>query len=338
MFSLILNRLVYSIPTLIIISILVFLSIRMVPGDPIDYMLGEKGASPEKRLELEKTLGLDKPLYRQYFIFMGKIFKGDLGRSIVSGRPVAEEFFDRFPATVELALSALFLAILIGLPLGVLSALFHNSFFDRFVMGFSLTGYSMSVFWWGLILILFFSVTLGWTPVSGRISHLYDIEAFTGFMMVDAFLNENSWQALKSFLMHLTLPTFTLAAIPFVSIVRMTRSSMIESLSEDFIRTARAKGLSFYDTAIRHGLKNAMLPVMTVMGFMLGTLLTGAVLTETVFSWPGMGRWLVHAVLARDYPVLQGGILLIAVIVLLVNLAVDLSYIRLDPRVKKGMA
>lgn len=338
MFVLILNRLIYSIPTLIIISVLVFLSVRIIPGDPLDFILGEKGASPEVRQELEKKLGLDQPLYYQYMLFMVNVLKGDLGHSIVSGREVSEEFFDRFPATVELALSALLLAVLIGIPLGILSAFFHNSLLDRFIMGVSLTGYSMSVFWWGLILMLFFSVQLEWTPVSGRIHIFYEMKKYTGFMFIDAFLNPNSWSAFCSFLLHLILPTLTLATIPFVSIVRMTRSSLIESLKEDFIRTAKAKGLGFYDVVIRHGLKNAMLPVITVIGFMLGSLLTGAVLTETVFSWPGIGHWLVQAVLARDYPVLQGGILLIAGFVLLVNLIVDLSYMRLDPRVEKGIA
>ena len=336
MFFLALNRLIYSIPTLIIISILVFLSVRMIPGDPLDFMLGEKRASVEVRKELEKKLGLDQPLYKQYFLFVGKVFKGDLGRSIVSGRRVSEEFFDRFPATVELALSSLFLALLLGLPLGILSALFHNSWWDRFVVGVSLTGYSMSVFWWGLILILFFSVHLEWTPVSGRISILYEVTHYTGFMLIDTLLSPERWPAFRSFLWHLILPTLTLATIPFVFIVRITRSCFLESLKEDFVRTAQAKGLAMNTIVWRHILKNALIPIVTVAGFMLGTLLTGAVLTETVFSWPGIGHWLVHGVLARDYSVLQGGILLIAVLVLLINLIVDLSYMKLDPRLKKS--
>ena len=333
-----LKRLAYSVPTLFCISILVFLSIRMVPGDPVDFMLGEKGADPEMRMEFEKKLGLDRPLYQQYFIFIGRVFSGDLGTSIVTGQKVSQEFFDRFPATIELALTSLLIAILIGVPLGILAALFHNSLFDRSVIGFSLTGYSMSIFWWGLILILLFSVRLEWTPVSGRIGVFYEVPSVTGFMFIDTWLSEEPWPAFRSFVLHLILPVLALSTIPLVSIVRMTRSSLIEALKEDFVRTARAKGLGFYHAAVKHAFRNALLPIVTVGGYMLGTLITGAVLTETVFSWPGVGRWMVQAVLARDYPILQGGILLTAGFVLLINLAVDLTYMKIDPRTKKSLA
>ena len=332
-----LKRLFYSIPTLFFISLLVFLSVRLLPGDPIDFLLGEKGKTPELRAQMEENLGLDKPLYVQYFLFLYRAVRGDLGHSIVTGTKVSKEFFSLFPATLELAISSVMLALLIGLPLGILCALWHNSLLDRLVVGLSLTGYSMSIFWWGLILILFFSVQLEWTPTSGRISVFHDIPHFTGFMLVDALRMEDPWPSIKSFLLHLILPTLTLATIPFVSFVRMTRSSLIEALQEDFVRTARAKGLSFYTVVVKHAFRNALLPVVTVIGFMFGSLITGAVLTETVFAWPGIGRWLVAAVSARDYPVLQGGVLIIAVLVVLINLLVDLSYIKLDPRVRKGM-
>lgn len=337
MFLISVKRLFYSIPTLFFISLLVFLSVRLLPGDPIDFLLGEKGKTPELRAELEKNLGLDKPLYVQYFLFVYQAAKGDLGRSIITGEKVLKEFFSLFPATLELALSSVFLALLIGIPLGILCALFHNSTLDRLVMGLSLTGYSMSIFWWGLILILFFSIQLEWTPTSGRIGALYDVPYYTGFILIDALKAEDSWLAVKSFLLHLTLPTLTLATVPFVSFVRMTRSSLIEALHEDFVRTARAKGLSFYTVVVKHAFRNALLPVVTVIGFMFSALITGAVLTETVFAWPGIGRWLVAAVSARDYPVLQGGVLIISVLVVLINLLVDLSYIKLDPRVQKDM-
>ena len=333
MFNLFFKRLIGSIPTLFFISVLVFLVIRVIPGDPVDFLLGERGVSPEIRAEFEKKLGLDQPIYQQYILFMGRAFKGDLGQSVVTHQSVWKEFFDRFPATIELAISSLFLAILLGIPLGIVSALRHNSFIDRWVMGTSLIGYSMSIFWWGLVLILLFSVQMEWTPTSGRINVMYDIQHYTGFLWIDTWLSDDPVSAFLSFLHHLILPTFTLATIPFVSIVRMTRSSLLEVLKEDFIRTARAKGLSFYKVLFKHGVRNALLPVITVIGFMLGSLLTGAVLTETVFSWPGIGYWLVQAVLARDYPVLQGGILLIAVCVVLVNLLVDLSYGKIDPRI-----
>ena len=332
-----LKRLFYSVPTLFFISLLVFLSVRLLPGDPIDFLLGEKGSTPERRAELEENLGLNKPLYVQYFLFLSRAVRGDMGRSIVTGEKVSKEFLGLFPATLELAVSSVILALLLGIPLGILCALFHNSVLDRLVMGLSLTGYSMSIFWWGLILILFFSVQLEWTPTSGRIGVFYDIPHYTGFMLVDALRMENPWPSIKSFLLHLTLPTLTLATVPFVSFVRMTRSSLIEALHEDFVRTAQAKGLSFYTVVVKHAFRNALLPVVTVIGFMFGSLITGAVLTETVFAWPGIGRWLVAAVSARDYPVLQGGVLIIAVLVVLINLLVDLSYIRLDPRVRKDM-
>ncbi|MDE0151138.1 MAG: ABC transporter permease [Bdellovibrionales bacterium] len=332
-----LKRLFYSIPTLFFISLLVFLSIRLLPGDPVDFLLGEKGRSPEARAQLEENLGLNKPLYVQYFLFVSQALKGDLGRSTATGQKVSEEFFSRFPATLELAVSSVFLALLLGIPLGILCALLHNSVWDRLVMGLSLTGYSMSIFWWGLILILFFSIQLEWTPTSGRIGLYYDIPHYTGFILIDAFRMEDPWISIKSFLSHLILPTLTLATIPFVSFVRMTRSSLIETLHEDFVRTARAKGLSFYTVVVKHAFRNALLPVVTVIGFMFSSLITGAVLTETVFAWPGIGRWLVKAVEARDYPALQGGILIISVLVVLINLLVDLSYIKLDPRVQKGI-
>lgn len=332
-----LKRLFYSIPTLFFISLLVFLSIRLLPGDPIDFLLGEKGKTPEARAQLEKNLGLDQPLYVQYFLFLYQAGKGNLGRSIVTGEKVSKEFFSLFPATLELAVSSVLLALLLGIPLGILCALFHNSALDRLVMGLSLTGYSMSIFWWGLILILFFSIQLEWTPTSGRISVFHDVPSYTGFMLIDAFRMENPWPSIQSFFLHLILPTLTLATIPFVSFVRMTRSSLIEALQEDFVRTARAKGLTFYTVVVKHAFRNALLPVVTIVGFMFSSLITGAVLTETVFAWPGIGKWLVTAVFARDYPVLQGGVLIIAVLVVLINLLVDLSYIALDPRVQKNM-
>ncbi len=336
MFVLFLKRFLYSIPTLFLISILVFMIIRVIPGDPVDFMLGEKGASPQMRQAFEERLGLDKPVLYQYALFLGRALKGDFGESIVSGQKVSSEFSSLFPATIELALSSLLLAILLGVPLGFLSALKQNSLIDRVVIGSSLIGYSMSIFWWGLVLILFFSVTLEWTPISGRIGFIYEVTPKTGFMFIDALMSSEPWEALKSFLQHLILPTLTLTTIPLVYILRMTRSSMIEAMKEDFVRTAKAKGLGFYVIVFKHAFRNAMLPIVTIIGFMLGSLLTGAVLTEMVFSWPGIGRWMLQAVHARDYPVLQGGILFIAVCVLIVNLFVDMAYLVIDPRVRKS--
>ena len=323
--------------TIFICSLLVFLIVRTIPGDPVDNLLGDRGADPSIRQELMEKWGLNQPLHKQYFIFLIQSAQGNLGHSIVSGRPVLQEFQDRFPATLELSLCALLLACLLGIPMGFLSAIKANSFWDFLCSGISLTGYSMSVFWWGLMLILFFSVYLGWMPVSGRIDALYDIKPITGFMLLDSLFSEQGFLAFKSSLKHLLLPTLTLGTIPLANITRMTRFSLLETFKEDFIKTAKAKGLGFYKIYVVHAFQNALLPIVTVMGLMAGALITGAVLTETVFSWPGVGRWLVQAVLARDYPVLQGGILLITIIIIALNLLIDLIYAKIDPRVHAAL-
>ena len=329
------RRLLPVIPTLFICSVLVFLIVRWIPGDPVDHLLGERGVDPEFRQELLMKWGLDRPWYQQYFIFMYRGLKGDLGKSLISGRPVLEEFATRFPATLELSFFALLFSLIIGIPLGFLAALKVNSFWDFICSGLSLLGYSMSVFWWGLILILLFSVYLGLTPVSGRVDILYEIKPITGFMLVDSMFT--SFSAFKSALKHLILPVLTLSTIPLAYIMRMTRFSLLEVFEEDFIRTAKGKGLSFYHVYCVHAFRNALIPIITVTGLMLGSLLAGAVLTETVFSWPGIGRWLVQAVLSRDYPVLQGGVLLIAFIIVVLNLLVDLLYLRVDPRIRTSL-
>lgn len=308
--------------------------IRLVPGDPVLLMLGERGGSPELVAEMRHSLGLDRPLYVQYFQFIGQALRGDLGSSIVSRRSVGAEFLDRFPATVELSLMALSWAILLGIPMGVWAAVKRRKWQDHFLMSASLVGYSMPIFWWGLILIMLFSVRLGLTPVSGRISAAYDIEPWSGFYLIDVWVRGLGFQGFYEALRHLFLPALVLGTIPVAAIARMTRSSLLEVLREDYVRTAKAKGLSFYQIVFIHALKNALLPVVTVIGLMLGTLLTGAVLTETLFSWPGVGRWLVASVQARDYPVLQGGVLLLSVIIVFVNIAIDMLYAYLNPRLR----
>ncbi len=318
-------------------TVLVFFIVRLIPGDPVDHLLGERGADPELKQELIVKWGLDRPLYKQYFIFIFRGLKGDLGHSLVSGRSVLEEFKSRFPATVELSFFALFFSLLVGIPLGFLSALKADSVWDFICSGFSLMGYSVSVFWWGLILILFFSVYLGVTPVSGRMDVLYEIEPVTGFMLIDSWYSSDGFLAFKSAVRHLILPVLTLGTIPLAYFTRIIRFNVLEILKEDFIRTAKGKGLGIYRVYFVHAFGNVFISLITVTGLMLGTLLAGAVLTETVFSWPGIGRWLVQAVLARDYPVLQGGILLVAVIVVVVNLLVDGLYFLADPRIKTSL-
>ena len=325
------RRLLFVIPTVLICTVLIFCIIRLIPGDPVDHLLGERGADPKLKQELMAKWGLNRPYYQQYFIFVSRAVRGDLGHSLISGRPVLEEFGNRFPATVELSFFALVFSLFVGIPLGFLAALKVNSVWDFICSGLSLVGYSMSVFWWGLILILLFSVYLGLTPVSGRIDILYEIKPLTGFMLVDSLFT--GFSAFKSAVKHLVLPVLTLGTIPLAYIMRMTRFSLLETFKEDFVRTAKGKGLGFYRVYFVHAFRNALIPIITVTGLMLGSLLAGAVLTETVFSWPGVGRWLVQAVLARDYPVLQGGILIITIIIVVVNLLVDLLYSKVDPRV-----
>ncbi len=316
------------------VSLLSFLLIRLIPGDPVLLMLGERGGSPQAVAELRSKLGLDQPLYSQYFTFIGNALRGDLGLSITSKTSVWSEFVERFPATVELSLVALIWAVVVGIPLGIWAAIKRRQWIDHALMSISLVGYSMPIFWWGLMLILIFSVKLGWTPVSGRISALYDVEPWSGFLFVDVWVRGMGWPAWVEVLRHMLLPALVLGTIPVAAIARMTRSSLLEVLREDYVRTAKAKGLSFYKIIFVHALRNALMPVVTVIGLMLGTLLTGAVLTETLFSWPGVGRWMVASVLARDYPVLQGGVLLLSVVISALNIAVDVIYLFLNPRLR----
>jgi dipeptide transport system permease protein len=261
------------------------------------------------------------------------VLQGDLGISLITHRPVLDEFLTLFPATLELAIFAVIFAVAIGLPAGVIAAVKRGSIFDHVVMGASLTGYSMPIFWWGLLLILTFSVQLHWTPVSGRISLEYFLEPVTGLMTVDALISEEEG-AFRSAVRHLILPSIVLGTIPLAVIARMTRSSMLEVLNEDYIRTARAKGLSGRRVIGVHALRNALIPVVTVIGLQIGTLMGGAILTETIFSWPGIGKWLVESIGRRDYPALQGGVLLIASLVMGVNLLVDMLYGLLNPRIR----
>ena len=329
-----LKRVWHALPTLFIVSLVAFLLIRFVPGDPVLLMLGERGGAPEVVAEMRANLGLDQPLPVQYMRFIGNAVIGNFGESIISKREVWSEFKDRFPATVELSFFALLWAVCLGIPIGVIAAVRQRRWADYLLMSVSLVGYSMPIFWWGLILILVFSVNLGITPVSGRISVAYDIEPWSGLLLLDVWVRGAGWSAFVEALRHLILPAVVLGTIPVAAIARMTRSSLLEVLREDYVRTARAKGLSFYGVVFVHALRNALVPVVTVIGLMLGTLLTGAVLTETLFSWPGIGRWLVASVLARDYPVIQSGVLLLSVVIVGVNILVDMIYMWLNPRMR----
>ena len=336
MLQFILRRLGLVIPTFIGITLLTFAFVHMIPGDPVMIMAGERGISPERHAQLLAELGLDKPMWQQYLHYIWGVMHGDLGISMKSRIPVWEEFVPRFQATLELGVCAMIFATAVGIPVGVLAAVKRGSIFDHTAVGLALTGYSMPIFWWGMMLIMLVSVHWNLTPVSGRVSDMVfldDSNPLTGFMLIDTAI----WGEDGNFIdavAHMILPAIVLGTIPLAVIVRMTRSSMLEVLGEDYIRTARAKGLTRMRVIIVHALRNAMLPVVTVIGLQVGTLLAGAILTETIFSWPGLGRWLIDALQRRDYPVVQGGVLLVATMIILVNLLVDLLYGVVNPRIR----
>ncbi|MDI3336072.1 ABC transporter permease subunit [Defluviimonas aestuarii] len=334
MFRYLLSRLLTFLPTFFGVTIISFAFIRMLPGDPIIVMAGERGVSEERYAELIQQFGFDQPIWRQYLDYLGGVVQGDLGQSFVTKKPVWDEFFALFPATLELSICAMIFAVALGLPAGVIAAVNRGKLFDRTLMSTALVGYSMPIFWWALLLIIVFSGMLGITPVSGRISLLYYFDNPSGFMLWDALVSDQKgafWSALH----HLILPTIVLGTIPLAVIARQTRSAMLEVLSEDYIRTARAKGLAPGRVNGVHALRNALIPVITVIGLSVGTLLAGAILTETIFSWPGIGKWMVDSIFRRDYPVVQGGLLLIAVMVMIVNLTVDVLYGLINPKIRK---
>ncbi|NEP00432.1 MAG: ABC transporter permease [Symploca sp. SIO2E9] len=333
MFLYITKRLLNLLPVLFGITLLVFTLLHLIPGDPALVMLGER-ATPEQVEALREQLGLNQPLPLQYLTFLSNLLRLDFGTSIISGIPIAEEIKTRWPATFELSMAAILIAIILGIPAGVLAAVRKNSLWDNLTMSGSLLGVSMPVYWLGLLLIYLFTVNLNWLPPSGRISIEagLNMQVFTGFYLLDTLLELNM-TAFIDVLSHLILPALTLATIPLAIIARITRSAMLEVLSQDYIRTARAKGVLERWVIFSHALKNALLPVVTIIGLQFGKLLGGAILTETIFSWPGIGSWIYEGILARDYPVVQGGVVFVAVIFVLINLLVDISYTLLDPRI-----
>ena len=327
------KRLGLILPTVFGITLVAFGFIRILPGDPVLLMAGERGLSEERYAELLSQFGYDRPIWEQYWLYLTDLLSGDFGTSIVTKKPVLEEFLALFPATVELSLCAIIISIAIGIPAGIIAATRRGSFVDQAVMGTALVGYSMPIFWWGLLLIIVFSGMLQWTPVSGRISLLFFFEPVTGFMLIDSLLSGQKG-AFTSAVRHLILPAIVLGTIPLAVIARQTRSAMLEVLGEDYVRTARAKGLAPLRVVGLHALRNAMIPVITVIGLSVGTLLAGAILTETIFSWPGIGKWMVDSIFRRDYPAVQGGLLLIAAVVMVVNLLVDVAYGIVNPRIR----
>lgn len=333
MIKFLLTKLLYLVPTFLGITMVAFGFVRVLPGDPVLLMAGERGLSPERHAELAHQLGFDRPIWAQYLDFLGRLLQGDLGNSLVTKKPVLTEFMALFPATVELAVVAIILATVIGVPVGVLAAIKRGSWFDQLSMTAALVGFSMPIFWWGLLLIIFFSGILQWTPVSGRISLMFFFPQVTGFMLIDSLLSGQKG-AFASAASHLILPSVVLATIPLAVIARQTRSAMLEVMGEDYIRTAKAKGMPARRVVMVHALRNAMIPVITTIGLQVGVLLAGAILTETIFSWPGIGKWMIDSISRRDYPVVQSGLLLIAAIVMIVNLIVDLTYGLINPRIR----
>jgi len=327
----IIKRLLQIIPVILGVTIIAFTLIHIAPGDPARNMLGQH-ASQQEIDEIRAKYGLDQPLYVQYFIWLGDVLQGNLGRSILSHEQVTIEIASRFPNTIELAIAAMLFAILIGVIAGIISATKQYSIADYSVMGIALFGISMPVFWLGIMLMMIFGVYLGWLPIGGRIDLLIPFHRVTGFMVLDSIITANG-AALISVLSHLILPAIALGTIPMAIIARTTRSSMLEILRQDFIRTERAKGLSERIVIYKHALRNAMVPVVTVVGLNFGLLLSGAILTETVFSWPGVGRLVVNAVYARDYPLVIGCILVFALVFVIVNLITDILYTYIDPRI-----
>jgi peptide/nickel transport system permease protein len=343
-----LRRLVSVLPTLLGVALVVFLFQRLIPGDPAVAMLGEH-ATQENVERIREQFGLNRPIFldrealkegdlkgfvdSQFIRYMGRVLQLDMGTSIHRRIPVAETLAIRFPATVELALLAMVVSVVVGVPVGIISAARRGTAIDGTTMIGSLIGVSMPIFWLGLMLIIVFGVMLDWLPTSGRLSSDIELNEITHFVLLDSLITGN-FAALSDAVKHIIMPAIALATIPMAIIARMTRSSMLDVLQEDYIRTAHAKGLAERTVLYRHALKNAFLPISTIIGLEAGILMAGAVLTETIFSWPGIGKWIYDAILARDYPIVQGGTLLIAIIFVFVNLFVDLSYAYLDPRIK----
>ncbi len=320
------------IPVLLGVSVVIFVLIRLTPGDPARIMAGEH-ADQQTVEEIREKWGLNKPLPEQYFIWLKEALQGNLGRSITTREFVVSEILERFPNTLELTLTAMIIAIVVGVIAGVISATKQYSIFDYGSMVGALFGISMPVFWLGLMLMFVFGLLLDWFPIAGRLDVNITLKRITHFYVIDSLLAGN-WPALKDVLVHLVLPSIALATIPMAMIARMTRSSMLEVIRQDHIRTQRAKGLPERTVVYKHALKNALIPIVTVIGLNFGLLLQGAILTETVFSWPGLGRYAVQAVYARDYPAIQGSVLFIAGTFVIVNLITDIIYAYVNPKIR----
>ncbi len=328
----IIKRLLLLIPILIGVSFISFILIRLIPGDPARVILGER-ATPGELARIREELGLNKPILIQYLIFLKPIIKGAPGRSIMTREKVINEIMIRFPATIELTLFSMFIASFLGIFFGILASLKPGSIVDTFVMFLALVGVSMPIFWLGLMLIWFGALYLGWFPPSGRLDVDINLNVITNFYLIDSVLTGN-FKAFFNSLYHLILPSIALSSVPMATIARMTRSSMLEVLNQEYILVEYAKGLPKRRIILRSALRNALIPIITVIGLEFGFLLGGAIMTETIFSWPGMGRLVYDAIMSRDYPLIQGAILLSALLFVIINLIVDIIYVFIDPRIR----
>lgn len=326
------RRIGLLIPVLIGMTLVVFSIIRAIPGNPAQVILGQR-ATQEAIEKLTHQLGLDQPWYIQYFDYVGGLLTGDLGQSIRTGAQISQEMIPYLAATMELTMFAMIIAIVVGINAGIISAWFRNSWFDYLAMVIALIGVSMPIFWLGLMEQYVFSIQLGWLPTTGREEIRNPVDSITNLYLLDTLLQER-FDQFTEVLKHIILPGVALATIPMAIIARITRSTMIEAMESDFIRTARAKGLHMFWVVYKHALKNAIIPILTIIGLQTGLLLGGAILTETIFGWPGMGRYIFDAISSRDYPVIQSGILIIATIFVFINLIVDILYAAIDPRIK----
>ncbi|MGX6444713.1 ABC transporter permease [Neobacillus sp. K501] len=332
MFTYTVRRMLSLIPVLFGMTLVVFAIIHAIPGNPAQVILGQR-ATAESIATLTKELGLDRPWYIQYVDYINSLLHGDLGTSLRTRGPINEEIWPFLAATIELTVVAMIIAVVIGVNAGIISAWFSKSWFDYVAMVLALVGVSLPIFWLGLMEQWLFSIELGWLPTTGRENVRDPITAITNLYLIDTLI-QGRFDQFTTVIKHLILPSIALATIPMAIIARMTRATMLEVMKSDYIRTARAKGLRMFWVVYKHSLKNAIIPVLTVIGLQMGLLLGGAILTETIFGWPGIGRYLYDAIAYRDYPVIQSGILIIAAIFVLINLVVDLLYVLVDPRIK----
>ncbi|EKE76275.1 ABC transporter permease [Gallaecimonas xiamenensis] len=339
MLSYALRRLNLFLITFLLLAMVAFSLTHLGPGDPLSHLVNTDGLGPGQIEALRAHYHLDQGLAVQFYHYLGRIFSGDWGYSLSNGDPVLGALMRTLPATLELILAAMLLALVIGIPTGAFAAMYRNSATDYTVQGVALVGYSIPIFWWALLLMMLFSLKLGWLPVSGRLGLLYEIPAKTGFLLVDIWLSKVPYrfEAMRDALAHLVMPTLVLATVPTAVVTRLTRTSLRDVLKKNYIRAARARGWSMWRVVRKHGLHNALLPVGRILGLQLAALLSGAIITESIFDWPGVGNYLVNSIYSRDFPAIQGCLLILSTFVILVSVVIDILFTALDPLHRKRL-